>query len=503
MSLVTRVARRKSVAAGLLLGCSAPAALAGGWFEPGDLQLRSDLTTLVDAGQLDLPVSGWPIPRADVCDALPSQDVGAATDQPGAVLTALTRLRSACAEDRGGTRAYASIGDVGDLRGYAAEPRADGVVGITAGVAGERSSARLNLSLNADPQDDLPLRPDGSYVAAETGNWVWSAGWLDRWWGTGWDGSLIWSNNARPVPGVAIDRIRSTPFETRWLRWIGPWRATGFLGLLEHDRVDVDDSLFLGLRVAVRPLEGLELAFSRTAQFCGDGLPCDWSALADMLIGYDNAGRDVSREDEPGNQMGGVEARWSSPIGDAPYAIYAQLTGEDEANLFPVKLLKLYGADGLVTVGAQPVRVYLEYANTSCASSNPAKVYNCAYNQRLYYDEGYRFRGRTIGHAMDNDGLLWTLGAAWTTTGGWSVEVVSRYAEINRNGAPDPRHTISATPLEHYEIAAGASRGFPWGTLRIWLSGAHQQSPAPGADAVDIAGFVGLERLWGAGRKDP
>jgi hypothetical protein len=477
-------------------------AQASGWLEPGDLRLRNDLTTVVDAGRLNLPMSGWPIPRSDVCDALPPAAAAAANAQSIAVVEALARLRSYCQADLERTRAYASVGDVGDLRGFSAEPRADAVLGIDTTLAGERWSARIEASANEDPQDDQPLRPDGTYFAGETGNWVWSAGWLDRWWGPGWDGSLMWSNNARPIPGVAVDRVRSTPFDTKWLSWIGPWRATVFLGALEHERVDVDDALFLGIRVAARPLEGFEVAFSRTAQFCGDGLPCTWSSLWDLLFGYDNAGRDVSAEDEPGNQMGSVEARWSSPIGNAPYAFYAQFTGEDEANFFPVKLLKLYGADGIVTVGNVPVRVYLEYADTSCASSNPAKVYNCAYNQRLFYYEGYRYRGRVIGHAMDNDGLLWTLGAAWATPGGWSVEAVSRYAEINRSGAPDTRHTISPSPLKHYEIAAGVSRTLEWGTLRLRLSGAYQEPQAPGAEVVDIAGFVGFEKTFGsAGRE--
>jgi hypothetical protein len=164
-----------------------------------------------------------------------------------------------------------------------------------------------------------------------------------------------------------------------------------------------------------------------------------------------------------------------------------------------VKLLKLYGADGIVTVGDVPVRVYLEYADTSCASSNPDKVYNCAYNQTLFYEEGYRYRGRVIGHAMDSDGLLWTLGAAWTTPGGWSVEAISRYAQINRGGAPDDRHTISPTPLDQYELVAGVSRALSWGTLRIRLSGAYQEPGAATSSVVDVSGFVGFEKTFGPG----
>ena len=46
---------------------------------------------------------------------------------------------------------------------------------------------------------------DGSYIAARLGNWSASFGQVERWWGPGWDGSLILSTNARPS-----QRFRST-----------------------------------------------------------------------------------------------------------------------------------------------------------------------------------------------------------------------------------------------------------------------------------------------------
>ncbi len=362
---------------------SAPAQ-ASGWLDPGDIQLRADLTTLVDAGALDLPILGWPIPRADVCDALPE----AATERmSAAVAAALERVRGHCESGRG-LRVYAYAGEQADLHGFAAEPRSDALAGVSQDWAGQKWSARLDVSAHADPQDDLPLRPDGSYLAGQRGNWVVSAGWLDRYWGPGWDGSLIWSNQTRPIPGVALDRVRSTPFETRWLSWIGPWRATLFLGALEQERVDIDNALFLGIRVAARPFDGFEIAVSRTAQFCGDGLRCTWSSFKDLLIGNDNVGLDVSAADEPGNQMAGFDVRWSSPIGNAPYALYAQVIGEDESNYLPEKVLKTFGVDGRVPLGDSGVRLYVEYAKTSCASQNPGKVYNCAYNQTRFFCRG-------------------------------------------------------------------------------------------------------------------
>ena len=54
-----------------------------------------------------------------------------------------------------------------------------------------------------------------------------SANTLDRWWGPAHEGSLILSNNARPMPtrhGRA--RRRRAPSRSSWLSWLGPWRMS-------------------------------------------------------------------------------------------------------------------------------------------------------------------------------------------------------------------------------------------------------------------------------------
>ena len=62
------------------------------------------------------------------------------------------------------------------------------------------------------------------------GNWSASLGKVDRWWGPGWDGSLILSTNARPIPAISLDRRIAEPFENKWLSWIGPWSFHSFIG---------------------------------------------------------------------------------------------------------------------------------------------------------------------------------------------------------------------------------------------------------------------------------
>ena len=103
---------------------------------------------------------------------------------------------------------------------------------------------------------------DGSYVAARLGNWSASFGKVDRWWGPGWDGSLILSTNARPIPALSIDRRVPEPFESQWLSWIGHWCFHSFIGQMEKVRT-VPNPYLWGIRVDLAPtiLDGLEVGF--------------------------------------------------------------------------------------------------------------------------------------------------------------------------------------------------------------------------------------------------
>ena len=114
-----------------------------------------------------------------------------------------------------------------------------------------------------------------------------SIGYLERWWGPGAEGTLLLSTNARPVPSISLERQESTPMDVPLLRWLGPWRFLTFMGQLEDDR-DYPDALLFGMRIELRPLPSLQIAASRTAQWCGDGRPCDGGTFWDLLIGNDN-----------------------------------------------------------------------------------------------------------------------------------------------------------------------------------------------------------------------
>jgi len=214
------------------------------------------------------------------------------------------------------------------IRTFENTPREEGEVRAELSWLGERFSLNLAAAYTANPFDGEEFRPDGTYLGVALGNWMVMAGWQERWWGPGRDGGLILSTNARPRPGVTLQRNNSTPFKTKWLSWMGPWTFTTFMDVLDDERT-INDAWLFGMRGSFRPPRtGLEIGISRTAQWCGDGRPCDFKTFLRLLNGNDNRGANVDPEDEPGNQLAGFDIRWTLPK-QTPVALYIQWIAED------------------------------------------------------------------------------------------------------------------------------------------------------------------------------
>ena len=467
------------------------AAVAGEpWLAPGNVQARHDLQMLVDDGVIDLPVSGWPIAVPDVAAALSripsprpspaSTGEGGPGRSEGAGLTpaqsaAVARLRKIASEGRPalGVEVRAAARPV-QLRTFDDTPREEGELSAWAsGFVGDRWGGRLELTVVADAEDNNTFRYDGSYVAGKFGNWIVTLGAQDRWWGSGWEGSLILSNSARPVPAIALDRAVSDPFQTKWLSWIGPWRLTTFMGYMEAGREDFDHPLLFGLRISARPLDGLEISVERTAQLCGEGRSCTWEDFWNMFSGNDNAGENVDPEDEPGNQVASWDIRWASPIGDWNYALYNQHTGETIDNQIPrpyrsmdVVGLETWGED---SGGGVSWRAGLEWANTRCGGTeNEEKIWDCAYNNGIFDPDGYRYYDRVMGHSMDGDGTMYSARFIRIDNAANALTVLARYSRINEGGAvPDTRHSFAPGPEDWISLDVSYRRVLRTG----WLEG--------------------------------
>ena len=481
-----------SLIAGLLLPlCVYAEPLLG----PGDMLLWHDLQLLNDSGVINAPLTAWPLSVGDLDRNLKGIDqVALAPSLSDALSRVKDRLRLETETDELVIRLNAAASaEPRFIRTFENTPRDEGELGASLSWIGERFAIRLAATGVASPFDGDEIRPDGSYIGVALGNWMLTAGWQDRWWGPSRDGSLILSTNARPTPGIMLQRNNSDAFKSKWLSWMGPWTLTTFVSELDDERA-VGNARLFGVRGTIRPPKtGLEFGVSRTAQWCGDGRPCSLSTFGDLLIGNDNRGVNVDPADEPGNQLGGFDIRWKLPR-QLPVALYMQWIGEDGRGGGGAigSWLRQLGAEYWGAVGLLQHRTHFEISDTACRQGGfgfSDKVPGCAYGHSIY-TTGYRYQSRSIAHPADGDSLSYSIGSTLVQSAGHSWNVSLRHMDINGEGSTMPGHTVSEGPAEITDFQVSHARRLRQGTLRLGLGVVRRNDLSASSDSTDFSGFL-------------
>ena len=470
----------------VLVFCSFASATAGPYIPAGDLLLRHDIQVLADAGVIKGPTTTWPLAWGPILHDI--RDADALKLKP-VVAVALDRVRDRASwETRSRELTFNAKVGVADnatrIRSFQNTPRGKVEVAAGAGWIDDWFSLELNVQGVDSDQDSDEVRADESLIGVVVGNWSVAASTQQRWWGPSWDGSLILSNNARPIPSLTIDRVFTDAFETKWLSWLGPWDFSVMFGQLEKERA-VPNAQFFGMRFNFRPVPSLEIGLSRSAQWCGDGRPCDASTFVDLFLGRDNTGdAGIGADNEPGNQMAGVDFRWSPKFFGMPVSAYGQFIGEDEAGGFPSRYLVQVGVEGTGYLrDTWSFRWFAELAGTSCDFVHD-DIYDCGYRQSIY-QSGYTFRGRIIGHGADNDARLVSAGWFMVDENDSQWRLLLRYGDLNRGGSANASHSLTMTPQEIASIDISHSRVFPFGVLDLGVGFEQLDDTSSGATSSD------------------
>ena len=264
------------------------------------------------------------------------------------------------------------------------------------------------------------------------------------------------------------------------------------MNLMDDER-EVEDTLLFGLRASFKPIDTLEIGISRSAQWCGKNRPCDFRTFTKLLLGQDNQGVNVDPEDEPGNQLGGIDIRWALPA-KIPVALYLQWIGEDGSPrpAIPGSWLRQAGIEFWGNIAGLTHRTHFEWNDSACheggAGSADIKP-NCAY-EHFIYRTGYRYRDKVLGNAMDGDGLSYSLGSTLVQSAGHSWNILLRYMEINRVGAPNPRHSISATPQELTDILLTHTRETAIGRFDFGLGFSQLDDITTNTSSDDVTAYL-------------
>ena len=382
---------------------------AGQWVEVGDAKLRHHLQVLADAGVLTTPMTTWPVMWSSVNKDLeawqkPEDEAVAQPQLSRLQQRALAYVQSAYQNQalKRVTKVEARYRDAINIQPtFANNQREEQLVQFSSEQTYEKFAYKVQAQLVNDAPDDKNFRLDGSYIAGYMGNWQVSAGAIDRWWGPGWHSDLMLSNSARPVPGLALQRNKTNAFSIPVLKWLGPWQLVLFAGLLETDRAIPHPNL-LGMRFTMKPFSWLELGANRTAQWGGEGRTRSLESFIDLVLGNDNGDNGVSKDANPGNQLGSIDFRLGFPVFGQSFALYGEMAGEDETNLAPSKRFVMAGVDTAFDLFNIQSRLYLEYSDTIANGYKGDERFNVVYEHGTY-QTGYRYRDRPIGSALDND----------------------------------------------------------------------------------------------------
>ncbi|MEC8044059.1 MAG: capsule assembly Wzi family protein [Verrucomicrobiota bacterium] len=467
---------------------------------PNDPFIRHEIRYLGDEGGLDNLQNTWPLNLGGIT----AMQTDAEVNLPSTLLDDRLSIES----NSGWSQILTTIGLADDrvtARGFGPEPRSSFATNTSVSWMNDRFAGKLSLNAFYGMQKDWKGRKeegfalDGSYLAARLGNWSASFGQQGRWWGPGWDGSLILSTNARPIPAVSIDRRVPEPIDSKWLSWIGPWSFHTVIARMEEERKVPEPYLF-GMRGEVRPtiLNGLEIGFFRMIQLGGEGRPEGFSTWIDAFLSQDNYGANTGNNDrskEPGNQLAGIDLRWK--VLNAPIALYGQLVGEDEDKFLPNCLMFQYGVEGWKNFGESTLRVFAEYADlTSYWWTDDPRTRNISYGHHIYHD-GYRYLGRPIGHWSDQDSQMLSLGGLLIGNEGNNWGATLRTGKLNEDGVGANSTVSDNISTDYFSFDIFNARKYPRYDLSIHTSlGWESLQPNGGQKDEDLSGFLSFTRIF-------
>ncbi|WP_065188831.1 capsule assembly Wzi family protein [Shewanella woodyi] len=426
------------------------AALSAPWVDVSDIYLRADIQALADEGVITVPVNTYPLMWSGIAVDLDKVEPSTLTPALAKAFARVNFYYRNAVGNKGNTRIKAAAAtDPARFQHFGSDYREKGELQVSHEYLGERFAYKIAASANYDATDDKEFRLDDSYIAMALGNWMFTAGAIEQWWGPGFDSAMHRSNNARPLPSVMVTRNNAAAFETPWLSWLGPWTLTAGVSRLEEERA-IANPLLWNFRSSLRPFRQLEIGLSWATQFCGEGEECSLESALKSITGQ----RDCRAENvgeigcsSYGNQMAGYDVRFSDTWFNVPFGIYYEKTCEDANGSAPWDIVDCGHAAGLDTrfsSDSAQYRLFFEYTDTMVACGADDNVFNCMY-EHGDYRSGSRYYGKTYGSTYESDAIVYALGLIGQFENSKGLTSIVRYAQLNKDGS-SPSHGWAPQP---------------------------------------------------------
>lgn len=480
-----------------LLLLSSSSLQAAWWVEPNDLALRADIQLLSDTGIILQPITTYPLMWAGLKQDMDKAEQSKLSSNQ---ISAFERVNTAYIKDHRSVNTKIELAAASDptrFIGFGQDYRDKAQTAVNAEVTQDWYSGRLSASYHYDPIDGNSTRLDNSFAAVMLGNWIVSAGAQQKYWGPSWDTGLIQTTNARPMPGITFSRNNSQAFDTPWLNWVGPWTFTTSFSEMGSDR-HVPDAKHWGARGTLRPIAQLEVGFSWTMQWGGEGYG---NSLGDWWDGLFNGGMSEGEiENGQENMLAGYDFRWSDTAFGIPYGIYYERIHEDYHTV-KNRLINASNMGGVDFVLADiNTRVFIEYSDTRAACGIESDVYNCMY-EHGFYQSGYRYYGKSLGSTYDNDSATLVIGGITQLGGGQNITNKLRWLRLNTDGTdtgnPEGGNPVSPGEYERvYQLDTSYHRPFYEGILKVGGTLGYSQYITNGGNDWDTTIYAGWERSF-------
>jgi len=220
------------------------------------------------------------------------------------------------------------------------------------------------------------------------------------WWGPGYHGSLLMSNNAHPFDMIKLSNPE--PVRLPWIfSYLGLWQFNLIFSQLNDERTgkELANPFLYGMRVGLKPIQYVELGVSHLVVFGGPGRrDLNLSEINQVLFG--NADR--SNEKTDSNQEFAVDMAVTLPnlkkyifVADG-IKLYGEIGAEDNGNP-PTTRAWLAGLAIFKPFGLERSAFRVEYATTVLG---PYNIPDGWYKHGSY---PMRYEGRVFGHHMGTE----------------------------------------------------------------------------------------------------
>ncbi|MDR3553130.1 MAG: capsule assembly Wzi family protein [Syntrophobacteraceae bacterium] len=310
-------------------------------------------------------------------------------------------------------------------------------------------------------------------------SWEVEVGRDSMWWGQGYAGTLLLTNNAPPLDMIKVSNPASLILPG-YFSYLGPFKYAFYCARLENDR-DYPHTLYGGSRFDFKPTPNLELGMSHTFQFGGNGSGSpgsflNWLELTSLY--KTGGGTDAENHEASFDFRYRMPCLWNAEL-------YGEWGGED-TGFKPDSVRTFFLQDLAYVLGLYVPRITpdgrtdlrLEYAD-NVNEGGPGTKINGLWYAHGQYISGMTYEGLILGDPMGPDARRAFVRATRYVRNDLKVGLDGSYTQRGANVGRCIENTYQVGTDVTYNINAAftAMVRYAWGDIENFnlLSGNNQQ----------------------------